>query len=82
MSVFDIFLFIRLISNLFTCSHDILKINLYKQILQFQHCVKIHYSGQKISSQILFFEIMQFSTSTKPILKDIFIKYTQNKVVQ
>jgi len=29
------FLFIGLVSNYFTCSHDILKIQLYKQILQF-----------------------------------------------
>jgi hypothetical protein len=33
---FVYFLFIRLISNLFTCSHVILKIQLYTQILQFQ----------------------------------------------
>jgi len=82
MSVFVNFLFIGLISNQFTWSHNILKIKLYKQILQFQHCVKTHYSGQKMLSQILFFKIVQLSTSTKPILKDIFINYTQNKIVQ
>jgi len=30
----------------------------------------------------LFFETMQLSTPTKPILKEVFIKYTQNMVVQ
>jgi hypothetical protein len=33
-------------------------------------------------SQILFLETMQLSTSTKPILKDFFINYIKNKVVQ
>jgi len=33
-------------------------------------------------SQIFFFKIVQLSTSTKPILKDVFIIYIQNKVVQ
>jgi hypothetical protein len=51
-------------------------------MLQFQHHVKTHYSGQKLPSQILFFKVVQLSTSTKPILKDIFINYIQNKVVQ
>jgi hypothetical protein len=32
--------------------------------------------------QILFFETMWFSTSTKSILKEVFINYIQNKVVQ
>jgi hypothetical protein len=44
--------------------------------------VKAHYGGQKMYSQILFFKTMQLSTSTKPILKEVFINYTQNKVVQ
>ncbi len=44
--------------------------------------VKAQYGGQKMLSQILFFEIMQLSISTKPILKDVFINYIQNKVVQ
>jgi hypothetical protein len=44
--------------------------------------VKAHYNDQKISSQILFFEIVQLSTSTKPILKEVFINYIQIKVVQ
>jgi hypothetical protein len=30
----------------------------------------------------LFLKITRLSTSTKPILKEVFIKYTQNKVVQ
>jgi hypothetical protein len=33
-------------------------------------------------SQILYFKTMQLSTSTKLILKEVFINYTQNKVVQ
>jgi len=44
--------------------------------------VKTHYSGQKILSQILYFDTMWHSTSTKPILKEVFINYVQNKVVQ
>jgi hypothetical protein len=39
------------------------------------------YGGQKMLSQILFFEIVQLSTSTKPTLKEVFINHTQNKVV-
>ncbi len=34
-------LFIGLISNQFTCSLDILKIQLYKKILQFQYQIKL-----------------------------------------
>jgi len=30
----------------------------------------------------IFFEILQLSMSTKPILKEFFINYTHNKVVQ
>jgi hypothetical protein len=44
--------------------------------------VKTHYKGQKLLSQILFFKIVQLSTSTKPILKEVFINYIQNKVAQ
>jgi hypothetical protein len=44
--------------------------------------VTTHYSGQKMLSQILFFETMWLSISTKPILKELFINYTQNKVIQ
>jgi hypothetical protein len=44
--------------------------------------VKAHYNDQKMLSQIFFFKIVQLSTSTKPILKDVFIIYIQNKVVQ
>jgi hypothetical protein len=33
-------------------------------------------------SQILFFETMQLSTFTKLILKEVFINYTQIKVIQ
>jgi len=40
------------------------------------------YCGKKMLSQILFFKIVQLSTSTKPIFKDFFMNYTQNKVVQ
>jgi hypothetical protein len=44
--------------------------------------IQAHYGGQKMLSQILFFETMQLSTSTKPILKEVFINYIQNKIVQ
>jgi hypothetical protein len=44
--------------------------------------VKTYYGPQKILLQILFLEIMQLSISTKPMLKEFFINYTQNKVVQ
>jgi len=44
--------------------------------------VKTHYSGPKMLSQMLFFKIVQLSTSTKPILKENFINYIQNKIVQ
>jgi hypothetical protein len=44
--------------------------------------VKAHYSDEKLLSQILFFEIVQLSTSTEPILKEVFINYIQIKVVQ
>jgi len=33
-------------------------------------------------SQILFFKIVQLSTSTKPILKEVLKNYTLNKIVQ
>jgi hypothetical protein len=33
-------------------------------------------------SQILFFKIVQLLTSTKPMLKEVFINYIQNKVIQ
>jgi hypothetical protein len=33
-------------------------------------------------SQILFFKIVQLLTSTKPILKEVFVNYNQNKVIQ
>jgi hypothetical protein len=38
--------------------------------------------GQNMSSQILFFKIVQLLTSTKPILKEVFANYTKNKVIQ
>jgi hypothetical protein len=44
--------------------------------------VKTHYESQKMLSQILFFRIVQLSTFTKPILKEVVIKYIQNKVAQ
>ncbi len=44
--------------------------------------MKTHYNGQKMLSQILFFKIVQLSTSTKPILKKVSINYIQSKVVQ
>jgi hypothetical protein len=43
--------------------------------------VKAYYSGQKMLSQILFFETMQLLTSTKPILKEAFINCTQNNEI-
>jgi hypothetical protein len=41
MNDFVNFLLIGLISNYFTYSHDILKIQQYKKILQFQHQIKL-----------------------------------------
>jgi hypothetical protein len=41
MSAFVYFLLIGLISNYLTCPHDILKIQWYKKILQFQHQIKL-----------------------------------------
>jgi hypothetical protein len=41
--------------------------------------VKAHYGGQKMLSPISFFETMQLSTSTKPILKKVFIKYAKKR---
>jgi hypothetical protein len=38
--------------------------------------------AKKCGITIFFFETMQLSTSTKPLLKEIFINYTPNKVVQ
>jgi hypothetical protein len=43
--------------------------------------VKAHYGGQKMSSQILFFETMQLLTSTKLILKEVFINYTHSSKI-
>jgi hypothetical protein len=43
--------------------------------------VKTHYGGQKMLSQIFFFNIVWLSTFTKLILKEVFINYTQNKVI-
>ncbi len=51
-------------------------------IMQTLRVIQAHYGGQKMLSQILFFKIMQLSTSTKPILKEVFINYTQNKIAQ
>jgi acyl carrier protein phosphodiesterase len=36
---------------------------------------------KNVVMQVLFFKILQLLTSTKPILKDSFINYNQNKVV-
>jgi hypothetical protein len=44
--------------------------------------MRAHYSGQIFLSQILFFKIVQLSTSSKPILKEVFTNYTQIKVFQ
>jgi hypothetical protein len=44
--------------------------------------VKAHYGGQKLLSHISFFEIMQHSTSTKPILEKVFINYAKKKAIQ
>jgi hypothetical protein len=44
--------------------------------------VKAPYGGQEMLPQILFFETMQLSTSTKPILKKVFINYAKKKVIQ
>jgi len=47
MNVFVNFLFIGLISNYFTCSYDILKRQLYKQILQIQHEINLQFKTWK-----------------------------------
>jgi hypothetical protein len=39
-------------------------------------------TSEKMLSQILVSKIVQFSPSTKLILKEAFINYTQNKVIQ
>jgi len=44
--------------------------------------LKAPYGGQMFLSQILFFETMQLSTSTKPILNKVFINYAKKKVIQ
>jgi hypothetical protein len=44
--------------------------------------VRVFYSGQKMLLQISFFKTMQLSISTKPILKEVFINYAQNKLIQ
>jgi hypothetical protein len=44
--------------------------------------VKAHYGGQKPLSQKLFFETMQLSISTKPILKEVFLNYIHNRIIQ
>jgi len=44
--------------------------------------VKAHIVDQKMLSLLLFFEIVQLSIFTKLILKNVLIKYIQNKVVQ
>ncbi len=43
--------------------------------------VKAPYGGKKMLSQILFFKTMQLSTSTKPILKKVFVNYAKKKKV-
>ncbi len=48
----------------------------------FEQMVKAQYFGQNMFSQQLFFKIVWLFITTKPILKDFFINYTQNKVVQ
>ncbi len=49
MTVFVTFLFIGIISNEFTCSHDILKIQLYKQNLYFN--IKLNYNFKTLKNQ-------------------------------
>jgi len=48
----------------------------------FEQKVKAHYGGQNMFSQQLFSKIVWFLIFTKPKLKEVFINYTQNKVVQ
>jgi hypothetical protein len=43
--------------------------------------MKVHYNGQKMLSNFIFFKIVQSSIFTKLILKEVFIN-TQSKVVQ
>ncbi len=44
--------------------------------------VKTHYGEHKMLSQILFFKTMRVCTSTKLILKGVFINWIHNKVFQ
>ncbi len=44
--------------------------------------IKAHYCGQRLLSQIYFFETICFLTFTKLILKHFFVDNTWNKVVQ
>ncbi len=46
MSVFVKSLLIELNSNYFSYSHDILKVQIYEQILQFQHQIKLKHENQ------------------------------------
>jgi hypothetical protein len=66
MSVFVKFLLIGLNSNYFSCSHDILKIQLYKQILQFQHQIKLKHENQANVRLVLVCVIV-----TTPMYKDL-----------
>jgi hypothetical protein len=50
-------------------------------IKQFPRSLKI-YTHTHTHTQMFFFETMQLSTCTKPILKEVFINYIQNKVIQ
>ncbi len=44
--------------------------------------MKTHYNGKKKLSQILFFENVWLSISTKLIFKKVFTNYAQNNIVQ
>jgi hypothetical protein len=59
-------------------SLDILEYTCWKIVVEGES----NYDGIKMLSQIYFFKIVQLSTFTKLILKEVFINYTQNKVVQ
>jgi hypothetical protein len=51
-------------------------------LIKSSYWVKAHYNDQIFLLQILFFETIQLSISTKLISKEVFINYIPNKVIQ
>jgi hypothetical protein len=67
MSVFVNFLFIGLISNQFTCSLDILKIQLYKKNYNFN--IKLNYKFKTWKNLTIVTLVMVCVIVTTPIIK-------------